>query len=102
MEHRTQSGEVRDVEAVPVDLAVRDDAHRDSFGAADDGAEELLPPLRGALLRVVEESERADAVIAQRAVVEEDAGDDERACERPASRLVGPGDEPRAKASIEA
>src|SRR6185503_1996020 len=70
--------------------------------AADDGAEEILAPLRRALLRVVEEAERPDAVVSQRAVVEQDARHDERAGEGAAPRFIGAGDEARAEASIEA
>ena len=52
------------------------------------------------LLRVVQEGERPDAMAPERPVVEEDAGDDERACERAAARLVGPRDEPRLETPI--
>ena len=41
-------------------------------------------------------------MVAQRAVVEQDARDDERAGERAAPRLVRAGDEARAEAAIEA
>src|SRR6476646_7014236 len=102
LEHRPQAGEVRAVQAVAVDVAGRDHAHGDALRARDDGAEEVLAPLRRALLRVVEKAERPDAVVAQRAVVEENARHDERAGERAAPRLVGAGDEARAEASIEA
>src|SRR5581483_10130876 len=54
-----------------------------------------------ALLRVVEEGERTDAVLAKRAVVEQHARDDERARERPSPRLVGTGNEPRPEPAIE-
>ena len=63
---------------------------------------ELLPPLRRALLRVVQEAERPDAVVSQRAVVEQDARHHEWAREGAASRLVDAGDEAGAEAPIEA
>ena len=78
------------------------DAHGNPRRAADDGAEEILPALGRALLRVVEEAERPDAMVAQRAVVEQDARHDQRPGERAAPRLVRAGDETCAEASIEA
>src|SRR5262249_2768563 len=69
-ENRSEAGEVRAVEAVAVDFARGNHAHGEAFREADDGAEEILAPFRRALLRVVEEAERPDAVVAQRAVVE--------------------------------
>ena len=90
------------MQAVAVDLSGRDHANGDTLGATDNGAEEILAPFRRALLRVVEEAERPDTVVAQRAVVEEHARHDERACKGAASRLVRTGNEARAEASIEA
>ena len=90
------------MEAVAVDRAGRDHADDDLLRAGQHGVEELLAPLGRALLRVVQEPERADAVVAQRAVVEEDARDDQRPRERPAPGLVDPGDVAGAEAPIEA
>ena len=82
-------------------VAVRDHAHDDLLGAAEHGVEELLAPLRRALLRVVQERERPHLVVAQTAVVEQDARDDERAGETAPSGLVGARDEPRAELPVE-
>jgi hypothetical protein len=84
------------VQAVAVDLARRDRPHRDLLRAGEDGAKELLPPRRGQLLRVVEQCQRPDAMVAQAAVIEKHSGDDERPREGATSGLVRPGDEPRA------
>src|SRR5262249_33562060 len=88
LEHRPEPCEVRVVEAVSVDVRRRDDAYGYAFRARDDSVEQLLAAIVRALLRVVEEGERPDAVLAERAVVEQNAGNDERACERSASSLV--------------
>jgi len=66
----------------------------------DDGPVETLALVRLDLLGVVQAGERADAVAAERPVVEQDARDDERAGERAASRLVRAGDEPRTEAPV--
>ena len=63
--------------------------------------EELLAPLLRALLRVVEIRERPHLVLAERAVVEQDACDDERSRERAAPRLVDAGHEPRPELPVE-
>src|SRR5207247_6402537 len=96
-----QAAEVRAVQPVPVDHTRRVDAHGDARGAGDDGSEELLATLRCHLLRVVQERERPDAVVAEARIVEQDAGADERTGERAATGLVRPGDEPRGEAAIE-
>src|SRR4029079_1287514 len=70
LEHRPQAREIRAVQTVAVDVTRRDHPHGDAFGTRNDGTEEVFSPLRGALLRVVEEAERPDTVVAQRAVVE--------------------------------
>src|SRR5204863_1941190 len=101
VQHRAEAGEVRAVQAVPVDLARRDNADDHLLRTSDHGTEELLA-LRGrALLRVVQERERPDAVVAQTLVVEQHARDDERPRERPATRLVRAGDEPRTELPVE-
>ena len=53
----------------------------DTRGAGENGPEELLSILRRDLFRVVQLRERADAMVAERVVVEKDSGDDERAGE---------------------
>ena len=72
-----------------------DHSHRNASRAARDRPEEHLAPLRGHLLRVVQKSERTNAVVTQRLVIEENTRDDERSSETPAAGLVGTGDEPR-------
>src|SRR5581483_5560386 len=74
---------------------------RNALGAPDDRVEQLLAALVRALLRVVEEGERPDTVVPKAAVVEQDAGDDERARERAAPCLVRAGDEPRTELAVE-
>ena len=100
-EHGAQAGEVRAVQPFAVDLGRGNGAHDDPLGAADDGAEEPLALGLAALLRVVQERERADAVVAQPRVVEQDARDEQRPGERPPARLVGAGDEARAEPTVE-
>ena len=89
------------MEPVAIDLRGRDDADGDALGDGDNGAEELLTACLGALLRVVQERERPHAVVAQAAVVEQDAGDDERPRERPPSGLVRARHEARAEPPVE-
>jgi DNA-directed RNA polymerase subunit N (RpoN/RPB10) len=81
MEGPPQAREVRAVQTLSIDLPGRDRLHRDLRRAAEHGAEELLSLLRADLLRVVQKGERADAMIAEELVVEENSGDDERAGE---------------------
>ena len=101
-EDRPEPGEVAAVEPGAVDLVMRDDAECNTLGAADDRAEKLLPLLGSNLLRVVEERQRADTVVAEPVVVEQDTGDDQRPCEGSPTGLVGAGDEPGAEPAVEA
>ena len=101
-ERLPQAAQVRAMETVPVDHRRREDPNRDPRRAAENHPVELLAPRRVDLLRVVQERERPDLVVAKALEVEQHAGDDERPCERPAPRLVGPGDEADAEAPIEA
>jgi hypothetical protein len=64
-----------------VDLPVWNHPDNDLLRAPQHGVEELLAPLRRALLRVVEESERPHLVVTETAVVEQDARDHQRARE---------------------
>ena len=89
------------MQALPVDHAGREDVHRDALGAGENGAVELLAGLGPDLLRIVQERQRAHAVVAEAPVVEQHAGDDQRPCQRPAARLVGAGDEPAAERAVE-
>src|SRR5437879_1564765 len=93
--------EIRAVQAVAVDLAVRNHAHDDLFRTAEDGPEEIFAALRRALLRVVQQAERPHLVVTQAPVVEQHPRDDERACERAAARLIRAGYEPRTELAIE-
>ena len=68
----------------------------------EDGMEEALALLRLDLLRVVQAGERPDAVPAQRAVVEQDAGDDERPGERPSPASSAPATNRASEAPVEA
>jgi hypothetical protein len=63
--------------------------------------EERLALVGGHLLGVVQQRERPHARTAQRSVVEEHAGDDERSSERPSPGLVRARDIADAEASIE-
>jgi len=100
-EHGAKPGEVRAVQPVSVDLARRNHTYGDLLGAADDRPEELLPPLAGDLLGVVQQRERPHTVVAEAAVVEQDTRDDERPRQRAASRLVGARDEACAEPAVE-
>src|SRR5581483_3839946 len=101
-EDLAKPAQVRAVQPVAVDLRVRHHPHRDPGGAAEHGAEELFAPRRVELLRVVQDGERTDAVVAEALVVEQDARHDEGPGERAASGLVGSGDVARAKRAVEA
>ena len=89
------------METMPIDRAHGHDPHADRGRARSDGLVQRFTLLDRDLLRVVQGRERPDARAAQRVVVEEDAGDDERPCERPAPRLVRARDEPHAELAIE-
>ena len=89
------------MEAAPIDLVRREHANDDSLGAADDRAVELVAPVGRHLLRVVQERERPDAVVAQARVVEQHSGDDERTGERAAAGLVRSRDEARPEPAVE-
>ena len=95
-----QSAQVGLVQPVAVDHPGREHVHRDALRAREHRAIELVARRLVDLLRVVQQRERTHAVVAQRGVVEEHAGDDERACERSASRLVGARDEPHAEIAV--
>ena len=69
------------MEPVAVDRPHGDDPDADRRGARAYCLEQLLALLDRDLLRVVQRRERPHARPAQRVVVEEDAGDDEWACE---------------------
>jgi hypothetical protein len=89
------------VQPVAVDRLGGDDTDRDSRRAARDGAEEYLASVLGHLFRVVQKGEWANAVVAQALVVEENARDDQRSGEAPATSLIRPGNEPRTESSVE-
>ena len=89
------------MQPVPVDRPHRHDAHADRSRAGADGLEQRLTLLDRHLFRVVQRRERPDAWAAELLVVEEHAGDDERACERPATGLVGARDEARVELAVE-
>ena len=83
-----------------VDVRRGDDSNGDARRRSQHGVVKPLAVDRVDLLGVVEARERADAVAAQRLVVEQDTRDDERSRKRPATRLVGAGDEPRSEPPI--
>ena len=93
--------EVRPVEPLAVDLGRRDHADGDPRRRGQDRVVQPLALVGIDLLRVVESRERPDPTVAQRRVVEEDAGDDQRAGERAAPRLVRTCDEARLEAPVE-
>ena len=68
------------MKAVGVDLPRRDCAHRDLLGTGEDAVKESLAIGRADLLGVVQQRQRADAVVAQARVIEQYAGNDERPC----------------------
>ena len=89
------------MEPFTVDVPRWNGPHDDPLRAADDSSEELLALSFGALLRVVQAGKRPDPMVAQSRVVEQDARDQERPGERPASRLVGAGDEACPEPAVE-
>ena len=97
---RSEPPQVRAVEPVAVDVGGRDHAHRHLRRGEEHRLEELLAGLGLDLLRVVEEREGARPVAVQELVVEEDAGDDERAGERAPAGLVRAGDEADAEPAV--
>jgi hypothetical protein len=101
MQGSSEPVQIRPVQALAVDLAGGDDLDRDPGCAGENGAEELFPVLGRDLLRVVQLRERTNAMVAERVVVEKDAGDDERSGEGAAAGFVSPGDEASAELSVE-
>ena len=95
-----QPPEVRAVQAVAIDVTRRDHPNRHLRRRVEHGAEKRLAHLGLDLLRVVQQRERPRAVPVERVVVEQDAGDDERAGERSSARLVGARDEPDAEPAV--
>jgi hypothetical protein len=69
------------VQTDAIDLTRRDDLDGDARRARKHGPEQLLTILGRDLLRVVQLRKRPHAMIAQRVVIEENAGGDERAGE---------------------
>src|SRR5579884_3146021 len=100
-ERLAQAAEVRAVEPVPVDHGRREDVDGDPLGAGEHRAVHRLARLAVELLRVVQERERPGPVVAEPRQVEQDAGDHERAGERPPPGLVRPGDEAHAEPAVE-
>ncbi len=91
------------MEPVAVDLARRDDPDARCGSAQPTTARKSSSRSSGATcFESFRLRERPDAMVAQARVVEQDAGDDERAGERAASGLVGARDEPRAEPPVEA
>ena len=89
------------METVAIDGAGRDDADGDARRAASHRTEELLA-LRGIdLLRVVQERERADGMVAKTLVVEQHTGRDERPGQASPAGLVRAGHEAHAEAAVE-
>ena len=78
MQRPAKTRQVRAVQTLAVDLRVRDHLNGDLPRGREHGPEERLPVPGADLLRVVQLRERPNAVVAQRFVVEENAGDDER------------------------
>ncbi len=99
-ENGAQRGEIRPMEARPVDLESGHDADADLRSAPQDCFEQRLALFLRDLLRVIESRERTHPRTAQRFVVEKNAGDDERTGKRAASRLVRPRDVANAEASV--
>ena len=96
-EHGAEPAEVRTVESVPVDVARRDHAHRHLSRRLEHGSDQYLADLGLDLLRVVEQGQWPGSVALQGLVVEEDAGNDQRACRdpRPASSAPATNRAPR-------
>ena len=89
------------MEAGPVDLRVRDHTDGDALRTREHCAIELLPLVRVQLLRVVQVGERPNAMVSQRAVVEQDTRHDERSRERSATGLVRARHPAGAEAAVE-
>jgi hypothetical protein len=102
VEGGAQAREIHPVEALAIDRVRGDDANGDALGAPDDGAEELLSIGGRHLLRVIQQPERTDTMVAQARVVEQDARDDQWAGERAAPGLIRAGDEASAELTVEA
>ncbi len=100
-EHRPQTCEVAAMQSRAIDLERGDAADADTRRARHHGLEENLTLRRGDLLGVVQRRERTNTGAAQRLVVEEGAGDDERPGKRSPSGLVCSGDKSNTEPSIE-
>ena len=100
-EDGAQPGEIRPMEAVPIDGAHRDDPNADGRCACTDRLEQLLALRHRYLLGVVQGGQRAHARAAQRLVVEENPRDDQRAGERAPPGLVRARYEADAELAIE-
>ena len=85
-----QTLQVAAMQPVAVDHRGRVDVHRDALGAREDRVVQLVAHRLADLLRVVQQRERPDAVVAQAVVVEQHARDDERPGERPAAASSAP------------
>ncbi len=99
-QNRSQRSEVRPVQTRTVDLEGRHHANVDLRGRADDCVEERLTLLRRDLLGVVQPGKRTHPGTAEQLVVEEHAGNDERAGEGTPPSLVSTRDEANAEAPI--
>jgi hypothetical protein len=100
-EHGAQAGEVRAMKAVEVDRPHRHDPNADRRRARADGLEERLALGHRYLLRVVQRREAPDPRAAERSIVEEDTGDDERPGKRAPTGLVGTRHEAHIELAIE-
>jgi hypothetical protein len=89
------------VKTVTVDHAWRDDADRDPRRTACNRTKKSLALGGRHLLGVVQKPERADTMVAQAFIVEEDRRGDERARETPSTRLVGAREKADPDASVE-
>ena len=88
------------MEAVAIDVAGGDDAHRYLRRGAQHGSQQHLAHLRLDLLGVVQERQRSYPVALQQLVVEQDARDDERARQRAPARLVRARDEAHTETAV--
>ena len=89
------------MQTAPVDRPVWDDTYLHALGAAQHAPKEHLALFGRALLRVVQETERTDAVLAETRVVEQHAGDDERPGQGTPPCLVRTRDPARAELPVE-
>jgi hypothetical protein len=97
----SESRDIGDVQAVPVDAARRAHGDRDAGRRPDHGGIELLPLLLALLLGVVESRQGEPLRAADPLQVDQHPGREQRAGQGAAAGLINTGDEAAAEGAVE-